>query len=70
MSQGCNPDSSATTIRNGANGYAWFSTTLISGIVGCLARNYIPVGSLLGSIQIKITLSNFQQLGRWTTASQ
>ena len=65
MSKGSNVDSTATTINHGVS--VWYSTTLISGIVGSLARNYIPTGSLLGSLQIKITLSNFQQLGRWTT---
>ena len=66
MSKGSNVDSTATTINPA--GTKWFSTTLISGIVGSLARNYIPTGSLLGSIQIKITLSNFQQLGQWLNA--
>ena len=66
MSKGSNVDSTATTINPA--GTKWFSTTLISGIVGSLARNYIPTGSLLGSLQKKITLSNYQQLGQWSTA--
>ena len=40
---------------------AYFTTTLLSGIVGSLARNYIPVNELQGSIQIRITLVGVAQ---------
>ena len=43
------------------NATPYFTTTLISGIGGSLARNYIPVNDLQGSIQIKITLVSRKQ---------
>ena len=51
-----------------ANGSNWYSITLLSGIVGSLARNYIPVNDLQGSIQIRITLAHWNQIGIWSTA--
>ena len=50
-----------------ANGDRYYSITLLSGICGSLARNYIPVNDLSGSIQVRITLSHWNQIGRWTT---
>ena len=55
-----------TTLAKSANGY-YFTTTLISGIVGSLARNYIPVNDLQGSIQIRITLVPLTQTS-WDAA--
>ena len=52
----------------GAAGSNWYSITLLSGIVGSLARYYIPVNELQGSLQIRITLAHWNQIGCWTTA--
>ena len=65
MSKGCTENSVGQTF--GVRASKWYATTLISGIVGCLARNYIPVGCLSGSIQIKRTVSTFTQLGEFST---
>ena len=51
----------------GAAGNRFYSITLISGIVGCLCKNYIPVNDLQGSLQVRITLAHWNEIGRWTT---
>ena len=69
MTVGCSATNNllGTTITNGAANGKWFSITLLSGIVGSLARNYIPVNDLQGSIQIRFTFSSYNQVGKWTT---
>ena len=69
MTKGCN--ATAGTIAGvaiAANGSRYYTTTLISGIVGSLARNYIPVNELQGSIQIRITIVGIAQT-TWVTAA-
>ena len=51
-----------------ATGDRYYSITLISGIVGCHCKNYIPVNDLQGSIQVRITLAHWNELGKYTTA--
>ena len=67
MTAGCGTAGDALGVGIAAAGSAWFSLTLLSGIVGSLARNYIPMNDLQGSIQIKITFSVYTQVGKWTT---
>ena len=69
MTAGCGTDGDArgARIENGAANGKWFSLTLLSGIVGSLSRNYIPVNDLQGSIQIRITFSDYKQVGKWDT---
>ena len=65
--KGCNftvGDPTGVTIAGAEAKY--FSTTLISGVVGSLARSYIPIFALDGPIQIKITLVNNVQAGFWS----
>jgi len=68
MTKGCNSTygeikgSTITTL-----GTQYFTTTLLSGIVGSLARNYIPVNDLQGSIQIRITIESASQV-TWSVA--
>ena len=50
-----------------AIGTQYFTTTLLSGIVGSLAWNYISVNELQGSIHIRITIVNAQQV-TWSAA--
>ena len=62
MTKGCNATLgtiAGLTQTTGASRY--YTTTLLSGIVGSLARNYIPVNELQGSIQIRITLVGIAQ---------
>lgn len=57
LTKGCNlsyGEIKGTPIATTATRY--FTTTLISSIVGSLARSYIPVNDLQGSIQIRITI--------------
>ena len=51
-----------------AGNSAFYSVTLLSGIVGSLCRNYIPVNELEGSIQIRVTLAASTSACKWTTA--
>ena len=69
MTMGCGTTTATPSLGStfGAAGDKWYSITLLSGIVGSLARNYIPVNDIQGSIQIRITLSHYNQLGKWTT---
>ena len=50
-----------------ATGNRYYSITLTSGIVGCLCKNYVPVNDLQGSIQVRITLAHWNEVGHWTT---
>ena len=50
-----------------AAGNRYYSITLISGIVGCLCKNYVPVNDLQGSLQVRITLAHWNEVGNWTT---
>ena len=62
MTKGCNATLGTIvglTQTTGASRY--YTTTLLSGIVGSLARNYIPVNELQESIQIRITLVGIAQ---------
>ena len=55
LTKGCNL--TYGEIRGGTiatPGTQYFTPTLLSGIVGSLARNYIPVNELQGSIQIRL----------------
>ena len=67
MTVGCSSTNNLLGVNIANAGSAWFSITLLSGIVGSLARNYIPVNDLQGSIQIRVTLSSYYQVGKWTT---
>ena len=51
-----------------AAGDRYYSVTLLSGIVGSLCRSYIPVNDLQGSLQIRITLAHWNEIGKYTTA--
>ena len=44
----------------------YFSITFISGIVGSLCRNYIPVNDLEGSLQIRCTFAPAARVGKWS----
>ena len=47
---------------------AVYTITFISGIVGSLCRNYIPVSDLEGSLQIRVTLALATRVGKWSDA--
>ena len=59
MTMGCGTTTDTPALGSEFNATAdkWYSITLLSAIVGSLARNYIPVNDLQGCIQIRITLS-------------
>ena len=66
MNKGCNQTYSVkkgATLAKSATGY-YFTTTLISGTVDLLARNYIPVNDLQEGIQIIIALVPLLQTSR------
>ena len=43
----------------------YFSTTLISDVVGSLARTYIPLFALSGNISFKITMNSKEKAFIW-----
>ena len=70
--KGCDPDGgikgSALAATGNAGSSAFYSITFLSGIVGSLCRNYIPVNELEGSIQIRVTLATSTSACHLTTA--
>ena len=70
--KGCDADGGIKGSELAATGTdaasAYYSITLLSGIVGSLCRNYIPVNELEGSIQIRVTLATSTSACHWTTA--
>ena len=75
ITKGCNNGSTAAnsaygpTLTHGGTSTSnnvWFSTTLLSGICGSLCRSYIPVFDLQGSLQIRVTFSQWYQLGKYS----
>ena len=72
MTKGCNA-TLGTIAGVGPSGHGganpvYYTTTLISGIVGSLCRGYLPVNDLNGSIQIRITIVSPSQV-TWDTAA-
>lgn len=67
MLKGCNTTSNlpyGETISPASSRF--YSTTLISGVVGSLARSYIPIFALSGPIQIKLTLHSNKMAFKWS----
>ena len=68
MTKGCNATLGTIAGSSQTTGVSrYYTTKLISGIVGSLARNYIPVNELQGSIQIRITIVGYAQT-MWNVA--
>ena len=56
------------TITHGAANATYYTTTLLSGVVGSLARTYIPLFALAGNLSIRITTNAAGKALKWPAA--
>ncbi|CAN0070001.1 unnamed protein product [Heterosigma akashiwo] len=68
LSKGCNAtQGNMTGVQVDSESSKWFSTQLISGVVGTLCKSYIPTYALSGNIEIRITLNSATKHAAGTT---
>ena len=66
ITKGCKSDGTAPGAIINTTKSMYFSITFISGKVGSLCRNYIPVNALEGSLQIRCTFAPAARVGKWS----